>query len=100
MKVLIENRRTADAERINNNRSLVILDPMNIVMASTAIQSDRTKDEVAKLRYVARDPYQILRRTGHCNYVVKHLHKPDSSELKFKAYNLYPPPPVLSLRTC
>ena len=37
LKFLIEDRRTAHAERINNNRNIVVLEPGDIVMARTAI---------------------------------------------------------------
>ena len=48
-EILIENRRTAHAERINNNKNLVILKHGDIVMAITATQSDKAKEKVAKL---------------------------------------------------
>ena len=41
LKILIEDRRTAHAERINNNRNVVVLEPGDIVMARTAIQSNK-----------------------------------------------------------
>ena len=37
LKILIEDRRTAHAECINNNRNVVVLEPGDIVMARTAI---------------------------------------------------------------
>ena len=49
LKIFIKGRRTAHIERINSNRNLVILNPGDIVMTRTSIQSDRTKDKVAKL---------------------------------------------------
>ena len=80
--MIIEDRRTTHAERINNNRNLVILKPEDIVMARTTIQSDKKKEKIAKLCYAVRGPYQFLRNTGHGSYFVKKLHKPDSPELK------------------
>ena len=95
LKILIEDRRTAHAERINNNRNVVVLEPGGIVMARTAIQSNKRKEKVAKLCYAVRGPYQIIRTTGHGSYFVRKLHRPDAPELKFMAYDLYPLPPAL-----
>ena len=41
LKMLIEDNRTAHAEHINNNRNIVVLEPDDIVMARTAIQSNK-----------------------------------------------------------
>ena len=41
LKILIEDRRTAHAECINNNRNVVVLEPGDIFMARTAIQSNK-----------------------------------------------------------
>ena len=98
LKILIEDRGTAHAERINNNRNIVVLEPGDIVMARTAIQSNKQKEKVAKLCYTVRGPYQIIRTTGHGSYFVRKLHRRDSPELKFMAYDLYPLPP--SLQSC
>ena len=98
LKILIEDRRTAYAERINNNRNDVVLDPGDIVMARTAIQSNKEKEKVTMLCYAVRGPYHIIRTTGHGSYFVRKLHRPDSSELKCMAYDLYPLPP--SLKAC
>ena len=98
LKILIEDRRTAHAERINNNQNVVVLESGDIVMARTAIQSNKQKEKVAKLCYVVRRPYQIIRTTSNGNYFVRKLHRPDSPELKFMTYDLYPLPP--SLKPC
>ena len=98
LKILIEDRRTAHAERINNNRNVIILEHGDVVMARTAIQSNKQKKKVAKLCYAVRGPYQIIRTTGHGSYFVQKLHRPDSPELKFMTYYLYPLPP--SLKPC
>ena len=98
MKILIEDRRKAHAERINNNRNICVLKPGgDIVMARTAIQSNKQKGKVAKLCYAVRGPYQIIRTTGHGSYFVRKLHRPHSPELKFMAYDLYSLPPSLKL---
>ena len=67
-------------------------------MARTTIQNNKQKGKVAKLCYAVRGPYQIIRITGHGSYFVRKLHRPDSPELKFMAYDLYPFPP--SLKPC
>ena len=82
LKILIEDRRTSHAERINNNRNIVVLEPGDIVIARTAIQSNKQKEKVAKLCYAIRGPYQIIRITGHGSYFVRKLHRLDSAELK------------------
>ena len=97
LKNLIEDLRIAHAERINNSRNLVFLKAGDIVMARTAIQSNLTKNKVAKLSYSVRDPYQMVRHTRFGSYYVRKLYKPDSPELKFMAYDLYPLPSPLNL---
>ena len=67
-------------------------------MARTAIQSDLTKNKVARLMYSVRGSFQIIRKTGLGSYFVRKLNKPDSPELKFMAPDLYPLPP--SLKPC
>ena len=88
LNILIENRRTTRAERVNNNINLVILKPGNIFMVRTAIKSDKKKEKFVKVYYVVRGPYQILRNTGHGSYFVKKLHILDSPELKCMSYDL------------
>ena len=68
-------------------------------MTRTAIQSDRTKDKVAKLCNAVRGPYHILRSTGHGSYFFKKLYKPDSPERKKYDIRLVPSLP-LSLKPC
>ena len=67
-------------------------------MARTAIQSNKQKEKVAKLCYAVRRSYQIIRTTSNGNYFVRKLHRSDSPELKFMAYDLYPLPQ--SLKPC
>ena len=59
---------------------------------------NKQKGKVAKLCYAVRGPYQIIRTTGHGSYFVGKLHRPDSPELKFMVYDLYPLPS--SLKPC
>ena len=51
LKILIEDRRTTNTERITNSRNIFTMHPGDIVMAHTAVQSDKSKDKEAKLRY-------------------------------------------------
>ena len=80
---LIENRRAAHAERINNSRNIVTIHPSDIVMARTAIQSNNATDKVAKLCYGVQGLFQIVRGTGRDSYIVRKLIKLDRPELKF-----------------
>ena len=94
-KILIEDRRTAHAERINNSKHLVLLKAGDIVMTRTAIQIDLSKNKVTTLSYSVRDPFQIICYTGLGSYFVRNFNKPDSPELNFMALNLYLLPPSL-----
>ena len=96
--MLIEDRRTAHAERINNTRNLIVLKCGDIVMDRTVIKSNRKREKVAKLSYAVRGPYHIIRTTSHGSYFVRKLHQPDCPELKFMVYDLYPLRP--SLKPC
>ena len=66
-------------------------------MARTAIQNDLSQNKVAKLSYSVRGPYKIICNTRFGNYLVRKLNTPDSPELKFMAYDLYPLLPPLKL---
>ena len=95
LKILTEDCQTAHAKRINNSKNLILLKAGDIVMARTSIQSDQSKNKVAKLSYSVRGPFQIIRKTGLDSYFVRKLDKPDSPELKFMAHDIYPLPPSL-----
>ena len=56
-------------------------------MTRTAIQSNKQKEQVAKLCYNVRGPDQIIRTIGHGSYFVRKFHRSDSPELKFMAYD-------------
>ena len=56
-KILIENCCTTHTERINNNRSILILKRGDIVMVRTFIQSDKKKEKFSKLCYTVRGRY-------------------------------------------
>ena len=94
----MKDRRTAYVERINNSRNLVVLHAGDIVMARTAIQSDHFKNKVTRLSYSIQCSYQIIRNTWFDSYFVRKFDKPDSPELKFMAYDLYPLPSSLQPR--
>ena len=64
LKILIEDRRTAHDERIDNSKNNVVLHTGDIVMDLTAIQINLSKNKVAKLSYSTRVPFQIIRNIG------------------------------------
>ena len=94
----IEDHRISHVKRIDNNRNVVILKYGDIVMVWTVIQGDLSRNKVADLCYAIRGPHHITCRTCYGSYFIKKLHKPDSLDLKFMAYDLYSFP--LSLELC
>ena len=98
LKILIEDRRDTHADHINHSRNIVLMQPGDLVMAQTAVQSDKSKAKVAKLSYAVRGPFQIIRDTGRGGYIVRKINKPDSPELKFMSEDLCILPP--SLKPC
>lgn len=46
------------------------MDPGDINMACTAVYSVKSTDKVAKLWYIVRGPFQIIRDTSHGRYIV------------------------------
>ena len=50
LKILIEFRRTAHAERINNSENIVTIHPGDIIIAHTAIQRDKIKNKIDRSR--------------------------------------------------
>ena len=94
--LLIKNRRTTHAERVNNSKKIVELVIGDIVMTRTTIQSDASTSRVAKLSYQVRRPFFIAKRTSHVSCLVQRLYNFDNPpELKFMASDLYPLPPSL-----
>ena len=51
LKILIEDRRTIHAQRVNNIKKIVELIVGDMVMARTAVQRDASTNKVAKLNY-------------------------------------------------
>ena len=89
MKILIEGRCAAHVERVNNNRNIVELLIGDIHMVRTDGQGDVFKNKVDKLRYKIRGPLRIVQCIPQGIYSVIKLYKPDSSNLKFIATDLY-----------
>ena len=83
-KIFVENRCTAYTKLVNNNINLIILKSEDFVIARILIQSDKNKEKATKLCYGS--------------YFVKKLHKPNSPELNFIAYDVYLLSP--SLKPC
>ena len=64
LKTLIEDRREAHDERVNNNKNIVDLVLGDIVMASTLVQNDTSTNKVAKLSYQVHGLFCIVTCTG------------------------------------
>ena len=64
LKTLIEDRRKAHDERVNNNKNIVDLVLGDIVMASTLVQNDTSTNKVAKLSYQVHGLFCIVTCTG------------------------------------
>ena len=64
-------------------------------MVLKTIQSNLSKNKVAKLYYVVRIFNQIIHNNGHYSKYVKKLHIPNSPEFKFIDYDLHSLPPSL-----
>ena len=47
LKILVNDHRTTLTERINTTRNIITMYPRDLIMARTAIQSDKAKDIVA-----------------------------------------------------
>ena len=76
LKILIEDRREAHAERVNNDKNVIELVDVDIVMTRTAVQSDASTNKVAKLSYQVYAPFRIVTCTGRESYLVRKLYKP------------------------
>ena len=98
LKILVDDQRAGHAERINNSRNIVTMHPSDLVMAPTVVQSNKVKDEVTKLWYIVRNPFQNIRGTRRGNYIVWKLNKSDSPEFKSISEDLYILP--FSLKPC
>ena len=90
LKNFIKDHWTTHAERINNNRNLVVLKSGDIGMAGTTIRNDLSKKRITKLCYAVRYSYQIICSTDHGSYYVQKFNKPDSPNIKFMDYDVYP----------
>ena len=71
LKLLIDDRCTTHAERVNNNNKFIELVVSDIVVVKTAIPSDAFTNRVAKLNYQVRGPFRIVKFTCRGNYLVR-----------------------------
>ena len=71
MKILIEDRRAAHVERVKSNKNIAELVVGDIVMTRTTIQSDVSKNKVAKLSYQVRGPYRIVKCTRRGSNLIR-----------------------------
>ena len=94
-KILVDNRRTAHEDRINNSRNIVMIYPGDHFMDHTTVQSDKYKDNVAQLCYSGRGLFQIILETGSGSHTLRQVNKPDSPEFKFMSEDLYILSPLL-----
>jgi len=69
--------------------------PGDLIMARTAIQSDKVNDKVTKRIYSIRGPFQIVWDIERGSYIVRKMNKTDSPELKFMFENVYILPPFM-----
>lgn len=70
LKIFVKDRRTIHAERFDNSSKVVTMDPGDITMACTAVYSFKSTDKVAKLWYIVRGPFQMIRGKIHGRYIV------------------------------
>ena len=95
LKILIEDRRTAHRDRINNNCNVVTLLHGDVVMARREVMNDKAKNKVGKLTYQVSGPFVITKATGHGSYYARKFKDKNSAEQKFMVEDLYPLPPSL-----
>ena len=65
-------------------------------MDCTAIQSDKTKNKVAKLSYIVRCSFQIVRGIERGSCMARKMNKLDSPEFMFMSEDVYILPPSLT----
>ena len=88
MNILVDDRRTVDAERINDSRNIVTILPSDLVVTRVTVQSDKYNEKGATICYTVRGHFQIIRSTGRGGYIVRKYNKPDSSKFKFMSEDI------------
>jgi hypothetical protein len=64
-------------------------------MATVQVQSNASKNKIAKLSYQRRGPFEIVSHLGHGAYKLRSLLRPDVALLKFHSSSISPLPPGL-----
>ena len=95
LRYLVEDRRTAHAERSNESRRPVVYATGDRVMANVQVQSSAANDKVAKLSYQRRGPFQVTACLGNGAYELQSLSRPNGAKMKFHSSSLSPLPPGL-----
>jgi hypothetical protein len=95
LRYLVENRRLAHAERVNKSRNPILYAIGDRVMATVQVQSDASRNKVAKLSYQRRGPFEIISQLGNGAYELRSLSRPASATLKFHSSSISPLPPGL-----
>ena len=97
LALILEERHIERSEQKNESRNLIKFKEGDIVMARVAVQSDSSKNKVAKLVYKSRGPYVVVRDTGLGSYECRKYGQPEGTLCKFLTEDLYLLPPQLLL---
>ena len=92
---LVEDRRTAHRERINEGRNLIKFKPGDFVMGRVAVQSKKSIQRVGKLVYQSKGPFVVVEDTGNDAYLVRRYGKPNGPLMKYMTQDLYLLPPTI-----
>ena len=92
---MLEERRIERSERINERRNRVKYKVGDVVMARVAVQSDKSKNKVAKLVYKSRGPFIIMEDTGLGSYKCRRYGRPNGALYKFLTEDIYLLPPQI-----
>jgi len=88
LKLLVEDRRIAHAERINASRDPVTYKIGALVLARVQVQSNATSGIVSKLTYRVRGPFTILDHTHGGSYICAKLGNPHGPTFKYHGSTL------------
>ena len=79
LALILEERHIERSEQKNESRNLIKFKEGDIVMARVAVQSDSSKNKVAKLVYKSRGPYVVVRDTGLGSYECRKYGQPEGT---------------------
>ena len=92
---MLEEKRILQSERVNERRKRITYKVGDIVMARVAVQSDKSKNKVAKLVYKSKGPYVIVEDTKLGSYMCRKYGRPNGALSKFLTEDLYLLPPLI-----